>query len=49
MVPLRNTLQEEELKRKEAALIKLQNDVYNLQTSLNNSNEKVGLQVNFKF
>ncbi len=49
MVPLRITLQEEELKRKEAALIKLQNDVYNLQSSLNNSNEKVGLQVNFTF
>ena len=49
MVPLRITLQEEELKRKEAALIKLQNDVYNLQSSLNNSNEKVGLQVNVTY
>ena len=49
MVPLRSTLQQEELRRKEAALIKLQNDVYNLQNSLSNSNEQVGLQVNFTY
>lgn len=49
MVPLRSTLQQEELRRKEAALIKLQNDVYNLQNSLSKSNEQVGLQVNFTY
>lgn len=49
MVPLRSTLQEEELRRKEAALIKLQNDVYNLQNSLSKSNEQVGLQVNITY
>lgn len=49
MVPMRSTLQEDELRRKEAAIINLQNDVYNLQNSLNRSNEQVGLQVNLKF
>jgi hypothetical protein len=48
-VPLRSTLQEDELRRKEAAIINLQNDVYNLQNSLARSNEQVGLQVNLKF
>lgn len=45
----RSTLQEDELRRKEAAIINLQNDVYNLQNSLDRSNEQVGLQVNLKF
>lgn len=49
LVPLRSTLQEDELRRKEAAIINLQNDVYNLQNSLARSNEQVGLQVNLKF
>lgn len=49
MVPMRSTLQEDELRRKEAAIINLQNDVYNLQNSLARSNEQVGLQVNLKF
>lgn len=49
MVPMRSTLQEDELRRKEAAIINLQNDVYNLQNSLAKSNEQVGLQVNLKF
>jgi hypothetical protein len=49
MVPLRSTLQEDELRRKDAAIINLQNDVYNLQNSLARSNEQVGLQVNVKF
>jgi hypothetical protein len=45
----RLTLQEDELRRKEAAIINLQNDVYNLQNSLDRSNEQVGLQVNLRF
>jgi hypothetical protein len=49
ITPLKSTLQQEELKRKESALIKLQNDVYNLQNSLSKSNKQVGLQVNYKF
>ena len=49
MVPLRSTLQEDELRRKEAAIINLQNNVYSLQNSLARSNEEVGLQVNVSF
>ena len=49
MVPLRSTLQDAELRRKDAAIIDLQNNVYNLQNSLARSNEQVGLQVNVKF